>query len=104
MTLSFQTIFDAGFRKAMPNMAKWFETITATPSFVKRFGIIKACAKALKPFDGSAAPAKKAAAKADDDDLDLFGDDDGDDGEAAKKIAAAAKAKGTKKPKKVVIA
>ena len=104
MTLSFQTIFDAGFRKAMPNMAKWFETITATPSFVKRFGIIKACAKALKPFDGSAAPAKKEAAKTDDDDLDLFGDDNEDDSEAAKKIAAAAKAKGTKKPKKVVIA
>jgi glutathione S-transferase len=102
LTLSFQTIFDAGFRKAMPNLAKWFETITSAPAFVKRFGNIKSCAKALKPSEASA-PAGKAAAK--DDDLDLFGDDDEEDAEAAKKAAAAAKeaAKG-KKAKKVVIA
>lgn len=106
LTLAFQTIFDAGFRKAMPNLAKWFESITSTPAFVKRFGIIKPCAKALKPFDGSSTPAAKEAPKADDDDLDLFGDDNEEDAEAAKKAAAAAKekAKGGKKEKKPVIA
>lgn len=104
MTLAFQTIFDAGFRKAMPNMTKWFESIIALPAFVKRFGVIKSCAKALKPFDYKASAGK--ASKADDDELDLFGDDDEEDAEAAKKAAAAAKdkAKGGKKPKKVVIA
>jgi len=102
MTLSFQTVFDAGFRKAMPNLAKWFESIISAPAYVKRFGVIKACAKALKPFDGSAPAAKATPAKADDD-LDLFGDDDGD-AEAAKKAAAAAKDKAKKKPKKVVVA
>jgi len=107
MTLSFQTLFDAGFRKAMPNLAKWFETISSTPAFVKRFGVIKSCAKALKPFDGSAsAGEKKAPAKAGDDDLDLFGEVDEDEAQAARFAAVAAKeaAKGGKKPKKVVIA
>jgi glutathione S-transferase len=80
LTLTFQTIFDAGFRKAMPNLTKWFESITSTPAFVKRFGVIKACAKALKPFDATASTgAKKAPAKADDDDLDLFGEEDEDE-------------------------
>ena len=100
-------MFDAGFRKAMPNLAKWFETITSTPAFVKRFGVIKSCAKAMKPFDASATPAAKNAPAKADDDLDLFGDDNEEDAEAAKKAAAAAKEKakgGAKKEKKVVIA
>jgi glutathione S-transferase len=40
LTLSFQTIFDAGFRKAMSDLAKWFETITSNSAYVKRFGVI----------------------------------------------------------------
>lgn len=92
MTLSFQTMFDAGFRKAMPNLTKWFESVTSIPAFVKNFGVIKTCAKAMKPFDGSSAPVAAKAAQADDE-LDLFGDDNEDDAEAAKKAAAAAKEK-----------
>jgi translation elongation factor EF-1beta len=107
MTLSFQTMFDAGFRKAMPNLTKWFESIISTPAFVKRFGVIKSCAKAMKPFDDSPPEfVVSVLAKTDEDELDLFGDDNEDDAKAAKKVAAAAKGKAKEgaKPKKVVIA
>ena len=49
LTLSFQTIFDAGFRKAMPNLSSWFDRWAAEPAIVRRFGHIKGCGKALKP-------------------------------------------------------
>mgnify|MGYP000940161820 CR=1 FL=1 len=109
MVLTFQTIFDAGFRKAMPNLAKWFARFTESKEVQKRFGVIKPCVKALKVEEGKAQkpPAKKEAPakKADDDMDDLFGSDDDDDA-AAKAAAAAAKAaKASKdKKKKVVIA
>lgn len=51
---AFQLVLDAGFRKAMPNLAKWFERFTSEKSIVKRFGKIKACEKGLKPADASA--------------------------------------------------
>lgn len=103
-------MLDAGFRKAMPNLAKWFEKFTSDKAVVKRFGKIKACEKALKPADASAFggkvenPFKSDAPKKNDaiDEDDLFGDDDGD-AEAAKKAAAKAK-QGKKKEKKPVIA
>ena len=105
LTQAFQLVLDAGFRKGMADVAKWFEAYVALPQVVKSAGHIKSCAKALKPASGDSKKADAPAKKAADDDLDdLFGDDNEDDGEAAKKIAAAAKAKGTKKPKKVVIA
>lgn len=109
MSYAFQTILDAGFRKAMPNLTAWFERWAAEPAIVRRFGHIHSCAKALKPVAGvdkpvtvKAAPAKEAA-KADDD-LDLFGDDNEEDAEAAKAAIAAAKEKAKAKPKKEVIA
>jgi hypothetical protein len=48
LVLAFQTIFDAGFRKAMPNLASWFERFSQSKDVQKRFGIIKPCAKAMK--------------------------------------------------------
>mmetsp|Transcript_29902 Transcript_29902/g.45735 ORF Transcript_29902/g.45735 Transcript_29902/m.45735 type:complete len:142 (+) Transcript_29902:2066-2491(+) len=50
LTSSFQLILDAGFRKGMPNLAKWFEAYTALPAVAKVSGHIQACAKALKPL------------------------------------------------------
>jgi glutathione S-transferase/translation elongation factor EF-1beta len=105
LTKAFQLVLDAGFRKPMADVAKWFEAYVALPQVVKSAGHIKSCAKSLKP--AGAGDSKKAAApakKAEDDLDDLFGDDDEGDAEATKKIAAAAKAKAVKKPKKVVIA
>jgi elongation factor 1-gamma len=46
---SFQTVLDAGFRKAMPNLSSWFERWATHHPVVKRHGFIKACSKALKP-------------------------------------------------------
>lgn len=124
LSIPFQTIFDGGYRKAIPEVAEWFERITSLPSFVRVCGYIKMSEKAFKQWDPNAkvepikaaAPAggKKGAKggkkeepkkeeKADDDFDDLFGDDDEADAEAAKKAAAAAKA-GAKKKKKEVIA
>ena len=103
---SFQTILDGGFRKAMANLNKWFDAVSSNQAIVKRFGQVKACAKALKQASPAAEKPKeapKAAEKADDDMDDLFGDDDGD-AEEAKKVAAAAKEKAKGKKKKEVIA
>lgn len=60
--LAFQTVFDAGFRKAMPNLSAWFERFCQSKDVQKRFGIIKPCAKAMKAQEagkGQKAPAKK---------------------------------------------
>ena len=82
LILPFQTVLDAGFRKAMGNVSAWFERVMGLPSFVKVFGRVRMCDKALKPWDGKqyAAQPKKAETKADDDDdMDLFGDDNEED-------------------------
>jgi len=123
-----QTIFDGGYRKAIPHVAEWFERIVGLPSFVRTCGYIKMSEKAFKQWDPNAkvepikAPAaggksdnkggkkggkgKKEEPKKDDDvDMDdLFGDDDEDDGAAAKAAAAKAKEQTKKKEKKKVIA
>lgn len=113
MLSAFQCIFDAGFRKAMPNLSAWFEKVTHEPSFVKRFGHVKACKKSLKPGAGGPPGGKPAGQpkaeakkeeKAADDDLDLFGDDDEADAAAAKAVAEKAKAAKDGKKKKEVIA
>ena len=110
LLIAFQTVFDAGFRKAMPNISEWFERCMGLPSFVRRLGYVKMVEKAFKAWDPKAkpepvqapAPAKVEKPKEEDDDLDLFGDDDDDNGvEAAKQAAKDAAAK---KKKKVVIA
>ena len=50
---AFQTVFDAGFRKGIPNLTKWFESFAKDKKVVKRFGNIKCCAQALgKPAQG----------------------------------------------------
>ena len=108
LTPAFQLVLDAGFRKGLGEVAKWFEGYIALPQVVKSAGHIKCCAKALKPAgDSKGAPAaapKKAAKKEEDELDDLFGDDDEGDAEAAKKAAAAAKEKAKGKKKKEVIA
>ena len=75
----------------------WFGNWCGHPAVQKRFGIIKPCAKALKPGEASKPSVNKAPAKpeAEDDDLDLFGGDD----EPAPKVKVE-----VKKKKKEVIA
>jgi elongation factor 1-gamma len=44
----YQTILDAGFRKAMPNVAAWLEAFVKLPEVVRRVGNVKFSAKAIK--------------------------------------------------------
>ena len=46
---AFQLCLDAGFRKAMPALAQWFEKMSKLPVIVGRLGFIKGCGKALPP-------------------------------------------------------
>ena len=48
---AFQTILDAGFRKAHPNLSGWFERWSQHQPVVKRHGAIRACQKSLKPSE-----------------------------------------------------
>lgn len=45
----FQTVLDAGFRKAMKNVTAWAESVYALESFKKSYGNVMLCGKALKP-------------------------------------------------------
>lgn len=45
----FQTVLDAGFRKAMKNVVAWSDSIYQLDSFVKITGKVQLAAKALKP-------------------------------------------------------
>lgn len=47
---AFQLCLDAGFRKAMPELARWFEKMARLPVVVGRLGYVKACARAVAPF------------------------------------------------------
>jgi elongation factor 1-gamma len=47
-TVLYQTVLDAGFRKAMPNVAAWLETFVKLPEVTSRLGNIKFAAKGLK--------------------------------------------------------
>jgi len=49
MIPAFQMMFDPGFRKAMPNLTKWFDSFCLDPFVQRRYGAIKPCQKALKP-------------------------------------------------------
>ena len=72
----YQTIFDGGFRKAMPNVASWIEAYIKLPEVVSRIGNVKFSAKAVKPVLAekkkeevkAPAPAKKAEKPAGGDD------------------------------------
>ena len=46
----YQTVLDAGFRKAMPNVAAWLEAFTKLPEVVARIGNVKFAAKPIKPI------------------------------------------------------
>ena len=46
---AFQICLDAGFRKAMPALATWFEKMSKLPAIVGRLGHIRPCAKSLAP-------------------------------------------------------
>ena len=43
LTSVFQTCLDAGFMKAMSNVAAWFTRVSRLPAFVRAFGYIKLC-------------------------------------------------------------
>jgi len=63
----FQTLLDGGFRKAAPKATAWFERVIKLESVVKIYGVIKPCAKSLKPTikveEKKVAPKPVAAAK-----------------------------------------
>ncbi len=46
---AFQLSLDAGFRKAMPDLAAWFTKMSKLPVVVGRVGFVKACSKAVAP-------------------------------------------------------
>lgn len=48
---AFQTILDAGFRKAHPNLSGWFERWSKHQPVVKRHGAVQPCQKSLKPLE-----------------------------------------------------
>ena len=67
----YQTTLDGGFRKAMPNVTNWLESLVKLPEFVSRIGNVKFTQKAIKPLlaekkeEVKAAPAKPAPKKED---------------------------------------
>jgi len=46
---AFQLNLDAGFRKAMPALAQWFEKMSTLPVIVGRVGVIRPCFRSLLP-------------------------------------------------------
>ena len=48
---AFQTVLDAGFRKAMAHATAWANSVYARPEYVKVQGTVQLAAKGLKPFD-----------------------------------------------------
>ena len=51
---AFQLTLDAGFRKAMPELSRWFEKMARMPIVTGRLGYIKPCQKALAPVKPAA--------------------------------------------------
>ena len=47
----YQTVLDAGFRKAMPHATQWIERLVKLPEVSARIGNVHFAAKALKPFN-----------------------------------------------------
>ena len=50
---AFQLCLDGGFRKAMPELTRWFEKVSRLPAVVGRVGYIVPCAKAIAPYKKS---------------------------------------------------
>lgn len=64
MAAVFQTLFDAGYRKAkLPNLSAWFTRWSKHAAVMKRHGAIQPCVKALKPSFGPPGAAPKEAPK-----------------------------------------
>jgi len=63
-SIAFQTVLDAGFKKAAPKACAWFARVAALPEFVSVFGRIRQCAKALPQTVKAKEEPKKAAPKA----------------------------------------
>ena len=68
----YQLVLDAGFRKAMPNVTSWLESLIKLPEVVGRLGNVKFATKTVKPFlaekkkeEVKAAPVKKVEKKED---------------------------------------
>jgi glutathione S-transferase len=61
LILAFQTVLDAAFRKSNPEVADWFERVTALPSFVRRCGYVRMTTKAVRAFNPNATPEELAA-------------------------------------------
>jgi hypothetical protein len=45
---AFTLLFDAGYRKAVQNLTKWFTLISSHKAYVSVFGNVKLCNKAMK--------------------------------------------------------
>jgi elongation factor 1-beta len=80
LSLGFQTVLDAAFRKSMPDVSEWFERVVGLPSFVRRCGYMRMTKKAVRAYNPNATPEELAADIEEvpeaEDDLDLFGDDE----------------------------
>lgn len=50
---AFKFIFEEKFRKSVPNVTKWFESICQLPAFAKVWGKIRLCVKEFEPFGHS---------------------------------------------------
>jgi len=111
----FSFVLDGGFRKAMPNVAAWFEKMSRLPVVARTAGYVKMCGAGPAKNAAAAAPAKAKGGKAkggkkeekpapkqetpkpaaaEDDDFDPFAEDDEDDQDA--RMALKAKAIGKK--------
>lgn len=49
LNIFFATVLDAGFRKAIPNLTKWYESVRNHEEIVAVLGKPRYCGKALKP-------------------------------------------------------
>lgn len=62
-TMAVGSFLDAGFRKAMPKWAAWYERVSKLPAWIAVFGHVKPCLKGVTPkFTEEAKPVKKADA------------------------------------------
>ena len=48
----FKFIFEEKFRKSIPNVTRWFESICELPAFAKVWGKIRLCIKEFEPYHG----------------------------------------------------
>lgn len=44
---AFRWLFEEKYRKSIPNVTRWFESIVDTPAFLKVWGKIRLCIKVI---------------------------------------------------------